>query len=223
MEEMGLNEFTLTGYKKLFSTELVYSTLSSEVSHFSSCFLTKEEKNRLSLQISEEEIRAGLWALKAFKAPGPNGLHAGFFQYFLHDVKESVCMEIKRIFASGSMPDYLNRTLISLIPKCQHPKTFRSYKPISLCNSVYKIVTKIVVGRIRPLLNKLVSPVQAAFVPSRKGLDNIIIACELIHFINNKRGKEGTLQSEWIWRRPMIGLNGILYIKSSKLIIFLAS
>ena len=85
-------------------------------------------------------------------------------------------MEIKRIFALRSMPDYLNRTLISLIPKCQHPKTFGSYRPISLCNFVYKVVTKIVVGRIHPLLNKLVSRVQAAFVPSRRGLDNIIIA-----------------------------------------------
>ena len=191
MEEKGVKEFILTGYKKLFSTELNYSTLSSEVSHFCSCFLTEEEKNRLSQQISEEEIRAGLWALKAFKGPRPDSLHAGFFQYFWHDVKESVCMEIKRIFASGSMPDYLNRTLILLIPKCQHLETFGSYRPISLCNSVYKIVTKIVVGRIRPLLNKLVSPVQTAFVLGRRGLDNIIIAQKLIHSIDNKRGKEG--------------------------------
>ena len=100
-------------------------------------------------------------------------------------------MEIKRIFALGSMLNYLNGTLISLIPKCQHPKTFGSNRPISLCNSMYKIVTKIVVGRIRPLLNKLVSLVQAAFVPSKRGLDNIIIAHELIYSIDNKRKKEG--------------------------------
>lgn len=56
---------------------------------------------------------------------------------------------------------------------------------------MYKIVTKIIVGRIRPFLNKLVSPVQVAFVPGKRGLDNIIIAQELIHSIDNKRGKEG--------------------------------
>ena len=54
---------------------------------------------------------------------------------------------------------------------------------------MYKVVTKIVVGRIHPLLNKLVSPVQAAFVPGKRGLDNIIIAQELIHSIDNKKGK----------------------------------
>ena len=126
MEEEGVKEFILIGYKKLFLTELIYSPLSSKVSHFSSCFLTEEEKNKLSLQISKEEIRASLWAFKAFKAPGPDGLHVGFFKYFWQDVKESVCLEIKRIFASRFMPDYLNRTLISLIPKCQHPETLGS-------------------------------------------------------------------------------------------------
>ena len=88
--------------KKLFSTELNYSTLSSEVSHISNYFLTEEEKNRFNQRISEEEIRVGLWALKAFKAPGPDGLHAGFFQYFWHDVKKSVCMEIKAVFVLAS-------------------------------------------------------------------------------------------------------------------------
>lgn len=89
------------------------------------------------------------------------------------------------------MLEYLNKTLISLIPKCQSPKTLANYRPISLCNSVYKIITKIIIGRIRPLLNNLVSLLQAAFVPGRRGLDNILIAQELVHSINNKRGKEG--------------------------------
>lgn len=102
-----------------------------------------------------------------------------------------MCTESKNIFASGSMPEYLNRTLISLIRKCQYPETLGNYRPISLCNSVYKIVTKIIMERIRPLLKKLVSPVQAAFVPERRGLDNILIAQELIHSIDNKKGNEG--------------------------------
>ena len=67
------------GLKKLFFTKLVCFTLSSEVSQFSCCSLTKEDKGKLCLKVSEEEIRAGLWALKSFKAPGLDSLHAGFF------------------------------------------------------------------------------------------------------------------------------------------------
>ena len=66
-----------------------------------------------------------------------------------------------------------------------------NYKPISLCNIVYKIVTKVIVARLRPYLDKLISPLQAAFVPGRKGIDNAIIAQEVIHSINKKKGKVG--------------------------------
>ena len=64
-----------------------------------------------------------------------------------------------------------------------------NYKPISLCNIVYKIVTKVIVARLRPYLDKLISPLQVAFVPGRKGIDNAIIAQEVIHSINKKKGK----------------------------------
>ena len=66
-----------------------------------------------------------------------------------------------------------------------------NYKPISLCNIVYKIVTKVIVARLRPYLDKLISPLQVAFVPGRKGIDNAIIAQEVIHSINKKKRKVG--------------------------------
>ena len=98
--------------------------------------------------VPEDEIRLGLWALKPFKAPGPDGLHAGFFQYFWNDVKNSVCMEVSNIFESRVIPDFLNETLISLIPKCASPESLGNFRPISLCNTIYKVVTKIIVGHI---------------------------------------------------------------------------
>ena len=66
--------------------------------------------------------------------------------------------EVKGIFASRRIPDYLNQTIITLIPKCQNPESFNHYCPISLCNTVHKIVIKIIVARLRPLLPRLVSP-----------------------------------------------------------------
>ena len=89
------------------------------------------------------------------------------------------------------MPEYLNRTLITLVPKCQNPETINNYRPISLCNTIYKVVTKIIVARIRPLLSNLISPVQAAFVLGRRGLDNVLINQELIYSIDKKKGKVG--------------------------------
>ena len=89
------------------------------------------------------------------------------------------------------MPSYLNETLISLIPKCQNPETLNNYKSISLCNSVYKIVKKILGAQIRPQLSSLISPVQTAFVPGRRGRDNVLITQELFHALDKKKGKMG--------------------------------
>ena len=92
------------------------------------------------------------------------------------EVKNSVCKEVKGVFEKGCVPNYLNETLISLIPKCQNPESLSNYRPISLCNSVYKIVSKILVARIRPLLANLISLVLTAFVLGRRGTDNVLIA-----------------------------------------------
>ena len=89
------------------------------------------------------------------------------------------------------MSEYLNSTNIVLILKTQGPETIGSYRPISLCNSVYKIVSKIFVGRIRPLLDQLISLCQTAFVPGRRGVDNAIVVQEIIHTMGRAKGKCG--------------------------------
>lgn len=102
-----------------------------------------------------------------------------------------MCSEVFPIFNGGTILEYINDTLITLIPKCQYLETLNNYRPISLCNTVYKVVSKIIVGRIRPLISKLVSLVQAAFVPSRKGIDSVVIAQEMFYALDRKKGKQG--------------------------------
>ena len=59
-----------------------------------------DEIAKLAAPISDEEIAGALWSLKAFKAPGSDGLHAGFFQRFWLLVGDSVKAEMKHIFTS---------------------------------------------------------------------------------------------------------------------------
>ena len=108
-------------------------------------------------------------------------MYTGFYQRNWHIVKNSVVKLVAEVFESGSMPHHLNKTLITLIPKCPRADCLNLFRPISLCNTIYKLVTKVLVNRIRPMLDKLVSPLQTAFVPGRKGMDNMIIVQELIH------------------------------------------
>ncbi|XP_028092237.1 uncharacterized protein LOC114292475 [Camellia sinensis] len=65
------------------------------------------------------------------------------------------------------------------------------FRPISLCNVTYKIISKILVNRIRPILSDIISPNQSSFIPGRSTHDNIIITQEAIHTVNKKKGKIG--------------------------------
>ena len=100
---------------------------------------------------------------------------------------------MKHIFSLGKIPDYLNKTLITLIPKCSNPESIGNYRPISLCNSIYKVVTKIIMACLRPKLPDLVSPLQTTFVSGRNGVDNAIIVQELIHSMSKKKGGNGVM------------------------------
>ena len=141
--------------------------------------------------VIDAEIKDGLWALKAFKAPGPNGLHARFIQRFWLTVGDLVKTEVKKAFKECKIPEYLNRTNVVLIPKIAGPESLGNYRPISLCNTVYKTITKILVARIRPYLDKLVSPLQSAFVLGRRCVDNAIVVQEIIHTLSMKKGRVG--------------------------------
>ena len=152
-----------------------------------------------------------LWSLKAFKAPRPDGLHASFFQRFWLTVGNSLMNKVKKIFSDRKVPDYQNTTHIAPIPKIQGPDMLSNYRPINLCNTVYKVVLKIVVSRLRPYLDKLISLCQTVFVPGRKGIDNAIIMQEVIHTLSKKKGKVGIRCSRLILRRCMTNLSGVLY------------
>ena len=211
-DEMAVKEVIRDGFSELYTSSLSYSPLEILAALAWQTRLSDEKRDNIDKAVSEEEIKSGLWSLKAFKAPGlgPDGLHAGFFQRFWLTVGTSVKEEVIKNFAMREVPKEVNKTLIVLIPKIPGPETLSNYRPISLCNTIYKIVSKILVARLRPLLGKLISPLQSTFVPRRKGTDNAIIAQELIHTISRKKGRTGFMAIKLIWRKLMTSLSGAL-------------
>lgn len=87
------------------------------------------------------------------------------------------------------MPPGVNNTSIVMIPKLAHSVDFKDFCPINLCNVIYKIVSKCLVNRLRPLLSELISENESAFISGRVIFDNASIAFECMHFIDSVRNK----------------------------------
>ena len=84
--EEDIKNLILSGFQEIFQTELVEAPLDSEVKFFSCCFLSEEERSCLAAPISDEEIKQGLWSLKAFKPP----VLTDYTQVSKHNLKELV-------------------------------------------------------------------------------------------------------------------------------------
>ena len=86
----------------------------------------------------------------------------------------------------GSIPDNLNTTYLTLISKVDRPSSFAEYRPIALCNLLYKLVTKIIVGRMKETLGRFITQEQFGFLPDRQILDAAGIVQETILSIKQK-------------------------------------
>jgi hypothetical protein len=140
---------------------------------------------------SEEEIVEALSSLGSTKAPGPDGFTTLFYKKYWSIIKSEVILSIKNFFIENSLPRDQNHTFIALIPKLSGFQSTHQYRPISLCNIFYKIISKILATRLKFYLPKIISPLQSAFVPNRNIQDNTILAHELLHFFKSTRGNGG--------------------------------
>ena len=78
-EESDIADFIRMGYAELFMSSHSSSLLSLWDPSYWNSYLKEDEVAKLAVPISDEEISSALWSFKAFKAPGPDGLHPGFF------------------------------------------------------------------------------------------------------------------------------------------------
>nr|XP_027060887.1 uncharacterized protein LOC113687483 [Coffea arabica] len=121
------------------------------------------------------------------KAPGTDGMSPLFFQHYWDIIKIDVVAAIKSFFHTGHLLKAVNDTIISLIPKVDSPESVVHFRPISLCNVLYKIISKIIANRLKGVLHHCISPSQSAFIPGRQILDNVVVAHEILHFLKNRR------------------------------------
>ena len=94
----------------------------------------------LLAEFTKEEMVVALKQMDPLKASGPDGLPPLFFQHYWHAVGDDVTVAILSCLSTGVIPPSINRTFITLIPKVKSLTKVYEFRPISLCNIIYKLV-----------------------------------------------------------------------------------
>jgi hypothetical protein len=178
--------YTKDYYSALFTKEQAVDP--TELLNIIQPEVTQEMNEALMMEFSDEEISNALFQIGPLKAPGPDGFPARFFQRNWATLKRDVIKAVKKFFVVGSMPLEVNETTIMLIPKTNDATELKDFRPIALCNVVYKVVAKCMINILRPFLQTLISHNQSAFIPGRLITDNALVAFECFHRVGSHKG-----------------------------------
>ncbi|XP_021771320.1 uncharacterized protein LOC110735437 [Chenopodium quinoa] len=118
----------------------------------------------LTRPFSADEILRAMFSLNGDKCPGPDGFTAAFFQKHWDTLGKSVILAVQSFFNIGFILREWNHSILVMIPKVEIPEVTANLRPINLCNTVYKYVSKCLVNRLKKALPDLISQSQHAFI-----------------------------------------------------------
>lgn len=140
------------------------------------------------------KVHEALKQMHPTKAPGPDGKFAVFYQTFWSIVGVDVENKILDILNNGGDVKSLNQTHFVLIPRKKKCVSLVDFRPISLCNVLYKLVPKVLANRLKKVIPLIIHESQSGFVQGRVITNNILVAYECFHYLRkNKKGKNGYL------------------------------
>jgi hypothetical protein len=141
-------------------------------------FVEEEDNQSLMAVVTEKELLEVIHSFQKGKIPGPDGWPIEFYLGFFDLIGQDVLKVVEESWVNGHIHDPLNSTFIALIPKSDNPSSFDDFRPISLCNFLYKIISKVISRRLKIILSRNISSEQFGFLEGRKIHEAIGVAQE---------------------------------------------
>ena len=127
-------------------------------------FVDEGGNRDLMREVTEAELKKVMDSFQKDKSLGPDGWSIDFFLDLYDILGKNVLQVIEDSRTSRWIPASFNSTFIALIPKLDNPLTLNDFRPISLCNCVYKIISKVIALRMKSILSEHISDEQFGFL-----------------------------------------------------------
>ncbi|XP_074308635.1 uncharacterized protein LOC141643387 [Silene latifolia] len=184
--ESDLSDLIMNHFQNLFTSSLP-STSFSELEDLSFPQLDVLQQDYLSQPFTASDVKKAFFDMKPNKSPGPDGFPPRFYQLFWHTVNVDITSAVLGFLNNGHLPPAWNTTHIVLIPKVVNPESISQFRPISLCNVIYRAASKCIALRLRKVTNNIIGQNQNAFLPGRLISDTGFLGHEIISYINQRR------------------------------------
>ncbi|XP_074293443.1 uncharacterized protein LOC141620485 [Silene latifolia] len=148
--------------------------------------LTEEHHSLLLAAVTDSEIKDCLFDIGSSKSPEPDGFSSQFFKDSWETVRGDVTAAIKDFFQTGQLLKQVNTTTLTLIPKNANPTSVLEFCPIACCNTIDKILAKVLCNRLAKVLPDIVSENHGGFVKGRIIVENVLICQDLVRLYNRK-------------------------------------
>ncbi|XP_028549094.1 uncharacterized protein LOC114579246 [Dendrobium catenatum] len=135
-----------------------------------------EDMLMLNEEFSVNELQLSIFQHGNNKAPGIDGVTSSFYKSYWSIVWDTLWSDVNRFFKTSILNKEWKDTLITLISKVKYPLIPSNYRPISLCQTNYKIMASMLVNRLKKVIGKMVSKEQAAFIPGRSISEHCLLA-----------------------------------------------
>ncbi|XP_016206964.1 uncharacterized protein LOC107647403 [Arachis ipaensis] len=159
--------------------------------------IKEEESSALESIPSLVEIREAVWDCESSKAPGSDGYNMNFIKKCWDEIGTEFLTAVLDFFRSSRLPPDSNVTWVALALKFTGAKEIKDLRPISMVGCIYKVISKVMVRRMRSVMPGLVGETQSAFVKGRKIHDGALIACETVQWLKTRKKKAAIIKLDF--------------------------
>ena len=179
-------------YKTLYSSkEIEDFTLKAEFRNFNIKVLSDEEKISLDTPITYKELTAALRKMKNDKSPSSDVFSSNFCKFFWKDIGHCVLRSLNYGFLTNELSVTQKQGIITCIPKGDKDKKYlKNWRPITLLNTSYKLVSACIANRLKLCLDILINEDQTGFLSERFIGENIRTVYDVMYCCEKKKKKK---------------------------------